>query len=234
MIEVLGYQYNDTKKYSPHLYVLIQEQNDNNNQNNSKDVVIRGRLISDSLSSTTNFASKFEDTNLDNQLSSTSALLQAGEYADKWKSLEKFKGRTLITKASTTQVWAGVAPQKLTVSLEFKAINDAILEVERPIRELLKIQSASLVENQLENTQAVIKEFWSSGTESELANTALGYTPNPIAISIASKYFNMIYFIEDISMSRDKIMVNKNGDRIYLVVELSLGSRKAITKDELI
>jgi hypothetical protein len=191
-------------------------------------------LVTSSESNTTNFASKFEDTNIDNQLSSTSSLLQAGEYADKWKALEKFKGRTLITKASTTQVWAGVAPQSISLSLEFKAFTDPQLEVEKPIKELMKIYSPELVKNQLENTENIIKELWKSGTKAEISKTALGYTPNPISISIMEKYYSLVYFIESINLSQDRVMIDRNGDRIYQVVELSLGSRQGLTKEELL
>jgi hypothetical protein len=232
-MEVLGYQYNQTQKYHPSMFVTISEINSSKYEGVS-DVVIRGREISSSESNTTNFASKFEDTNLDNQLSSTSALLQAGEYADKWNALEKFKGRTLITKTSTTQVWAGVAPQTISLSLEFKAFTDPQLEVERPIKELMKIFSPKLIENQIENTEEVIKQLWAAKGDSELEKTALGYAPNPVNVSIMQKYYNNIYFIESLNISRDRVMIDRNGDRIYQVVELSLGSRQAVTKESLL
>jgi hypothetical protein len=232
-MEVLGYQYEHTRRYHPSLYVLISEINHSNHPNPSP-YIIRGRHITSSISNTSNWVNKFEDTNIDNQLSSTTALLQAGEYADKWKSLEKFKGRTLITKASTTQIWAGVAPQSISLTLEFRAFRNAQLEVERPIQELMRIFSPKLIKNQLQNTETLIKDLWDSNGSAEISKTALGYTPNPISVSILQKYYSMIYFIESMNISKDRLMLDSNGDTIYQEVELTLGSRQAITKEELL
>jgi len=232
-MEVLGYQYEQTKRYHPSLYVVISEHNESGYEGSSQSI-IRGRYVTSNLSNTTNWVNKFEDTNIDNQLSSTTALLQAGEYADKWKALEKFKNRTLITKASTTQIWAGVAPQSISLTIEFKAFTDAQLEVERPIQELMRMFSPFLIENQLANTETLIKDLWDSNGSAEVSKTSLGYTPNPISISILQRYYSMVYLIESINISKDRVMIDDNGDTIYQEVELSLGSRKGITKEELL
>lgn len=123
-MEVVGWQEPQRKGISPSHFVKISERDIGADKPTTTPIV--ARIKSYSIDNQANWVGKFEDDTIDNRYSWASAILQSGEYAQENKFLEKFKGRTLITKSSTVQVWSGQAPQNISLELEFRAFTDPI------------------------------------------------------------------------------------------------------------
>lgn len=51
-------------------------------------------------------------------------------------ALDKLAGRTGITKLNSTQVFSGMPPLKLSITLHFRAFHDPLAEVREPIRQI--------------------------------------------------------------------------------------------------
>lgn len=121
-------------------------------------VEVQAPLTDGNLEATLNWHSPFENTGADQKFSSLSALLQSGtltplailfkEFMDK-KGLgnsltdelvdrtRKLEGRSSITKLNSTQVFNGMPPLKISVTAHFRALEDADVEVRRPLNQLM-------------------------------------------------------------------------------------------------
>jgi len=104
---------------------------------------------------TLNWKSPFENAGAESIASTLTAMLQSGNAAAMLQTvakamgldasgtsvaaaLEKATGRTGITKLNSTQVFDGMPPMKLTLTLHFRALEDPIREVRNPIAQLQK------------------------------------------------------------------------------------------------
>ena len=231
--EALGWQ--QERGLNPNLFVILQDK--------VSGTSVRARIISYSVSNQAEWANKFEGTDGDSQFSTTSAILQSGEFAESIGSemLARFAGKTLITKAQSIQVWTGLQPQSISLELEFRAFSDPIYEVEAPIQELTRMMSPTLNDNVLDSVKKVLEKnkgmATSKGTTQGDINKAtegkvLGIVPSKIAVSLFKKRFNGTYRIESMEESIDQVRVDSNGNRIYQIVSLTLGSSEGITKND--
>lgn len=123
-------------------------------------VEVRAPITDASLDGSFNWHSPFENTGADQQFSSVSALLQTGalsplltlfnEFLEKnaggalsgatqgaRDGLKGLEGRTSITKLNSTQVFNGMPPLKVSLTVHFRALKDARAEVERPLNQLM-------------------------------------------------------------------------------------------------
>ena len=230
--ESLGWQ--DERGLNPNLFVTIQDK--------VSGVSVRGRIISYNVSNQAEWENKFEGTDGDSQYGKLTALLQNGSFAGQVGSdtLKKLEGKTMVTKAQSIQVWTGLQPQNINLEIEFRAFNDAVSEVEAPIQELTKMMSPVLNDNSID----AMEKFWNNNeantnslTKEELKQVAdgnlLGVVPSKIAVSLFSKRFNATYRIESMDESVDEMRIDGNGNRVYQVVSLSLGSSGGITKPDI-
>lgn len=104
---------------------------------------------------TLNWMSSFENIGPDQKFSTLSALLQTGgftatleELQKRWPSMESLDGaagavRTLdgksnLTKLNSMQVFQGMPPVKFTMTAHFRAFENAVEEVERPMDKLIE------------------------------------------------------------------------------------------------
>ena len=72
------------------------------------------------------------------QSGASSAILQALGQGDSSlaKFTEELNGRTGITKLNSTQIFTGMPPVKFPMTLHFRALRDAVAEVQQPIAQL--------------------------------------------------------------------------------------------------
>jgi len=213
-----------------HLFVTIQD-------TKTFDAV-RGRVASHSFSNEANWESKFEDMNGDNKSMGIAALTQQEQLNAIFKT-EAFNflaGKTLITKAQSTQVWAGNAPLTLSIEVEFRAFNDAYNEVELPIAKLFKMQSPELhgnIGDALRALQTDKKADANAVKPTALgAVSALGTVPNAIDVSIGNKAFRSLYRLESVSVSEDERKIDKAGNRLEATVSLEFGSYAGLNKSD--
>ncbi|NOR58058.1 MAG: hypothetical protein GQ474_05995 [Sulfurimonas sp.] len=238
---VLGWQQSDIGELNDALFVTLQDKKTN--------VTVKGRVISYSVSNQSEWANKFEGSDADSKAPRLSAILQSGVYSDHSGRLGALEGKTLINKAQTVQVWTGMQPQEISLEIEFRAFRNASQEVEQPIQALLKMMSPQLNDNVISATKALFSDLSLDGVLStfsssdEKANTIakglegsadkLGVIPSAIAISLFNKRFSTSYRLESLNENVDEIKVDRQGNRVYQVVSLSLGSTTGIMKSDI-
>ncbi|MFT7880425.1 MAG: hypothetical protein ABXS91_08535 [Sulfurimonas sp.] len=208
-------------------------------QDKSSGVMVRGRILSYSISDQAEWQNKFEGTDGDGKTPMLSAILQSGIFAENENVIAGLAGKTLITKAQSVQVWTGMQPQEITVEVEFRAFSNASIEVEQAIQALRKMNAPELKEHVLDATSKAInsmvldKSLSNEDKARELSKTdALGDVPSDIAFSITQRRFNATYRIENISESVEELQIDRNGNRVYQVVSITLGSKAGIMKSD--
>ncbi|CAG9163856.1 hypothetical protein [Cupriavidus pinatubonensis] len=100
---------------------------------------------------TLNWQSPFENTGPDSKAPALSGMLQSGslnanlqamvgagggEQSDVLAELQRAAGRTGITKLNSTQIFSGMPPVKLSMTLHFRALINPVAEVQAPIAQL--------------------------------------------------------------------------------------------------
>ncbi len=231
----LGWQ--QDRGLNPNLFVILQDK--------VSGTSVRARIISYSVSNQAEWANKFEGTDGDSQFSMTSAILQNGEFAKELDSetAMQLAGKTLITKAQSTQIWTGLQPQSISLELEFRAFSDPINEVEAPIQELTRMMSPILNDNVLDSGKKALEESKSMATSKGTTQSSidkategkvLGVVPAKIAVSLFKKRFNATYRIESMEESVDEVKIDGSGNRVYQRISLSLGSSEGITKPDVL
>lgn len=234
---VLGWQQAHMGELNPNLFVTFQDK--------KTGTFVRARIISYSVSNQAEWANKFEGSDADSKVPTISAILQSGIYSDKSDKLSHLAGKTLITKAQSVQVWTGLQPQEVSFELEFRAFTNASQEVEQPIQALIKMMSPQLNNNMLSNASALLagsfldeiltttdKANKIAGSISEKDAKLLGEVPSDISVSFLSKRFNSTYRIESMEESIDEIKIDRQGNRVYQIVSLTLGSTAGIMKSD--
>lgn len=133
-----------------------------NNTSDANSVVVAAPLTDGNLDLTLNWQSAFENTGTDSKLPAISQLLQSGQASvmlnliaglfpndpdskigkvnaalkETAKQAEVLKGRTGITKLNSLQVFTGLPPIKIPITMYFRAWADPMKEVESPINQL--------------------------------------------------------------------------------------------------
>lgn len=94
-----------------------------------------------------NWNSPFENAGPESKAPALAAMLQSGAGAALLQALglgesslaqitTELGGRTGITKLNSTQIFTGMPPAKFPMTLQFRALRDAVLEVQQPIAQL--------------------------------------------------------------------------------------------------
>ena len=120
--------------------------------------------------------------------------LNAG--SDKLKSVMRdLEGRTGITKLNSRQVFSGMPPVKVNFTLHFRAVNDALAEVEAPLTRLLEwvfpqeLAADGILSEVIGTTKDVdsfIKALFPSFAPKMLGFTYAGRTWSPMVIESVS------------------------------------------------
>lgn len=111
-------------------------------------------ITDSSVEATLNWQSPFENVGPDQKFSSVSALLQAGGFSSIMAQLKALmpssdvvdslqarakglEGRSNLTKLNSTQVFTGMPPLRIPVTVHFRAFQDAVSEVRAPMDQLM-------------------------------------------------------------------------------------------------
>lgn len=209
-------------------------------------IEVQAPITDGNLEQSANWHSPFENQTADAKLSSLSSMFQTGGFEAILNSLQQtigadsflggqigqanndirsLEGRTAVTKLNSTQVFSGMPPMKLSVTLHFRAIYDGASEVEAPMDQIMawgvpkKLSQQGLVGNALDSSQ---EKGWRTMYPSE--------APQIIGMSYANKLFKPLV-IEGtpypLTGPRDSA-----GNLIHGTMALSLASLTAIDKDD--
>lgn len=174
-------------------------------------VEVRAPITDGSLEQTAAWTSPFEGQSVDTKLSSFSSMLQTGGFEAIMNSLQKYlpadsflsgsldvasqqlntlEGRTGVTKLNSTQVFTGMPPLKITVTAHFRALFDAVAEVQLPMDQLMawtlprKLAPQGIVGNALSGSskEGVLKTAYPSETPQIIAMAYAGMLLKPLVI----------------------------------------------------
>ncbi|OAI25078.1 MULTISPECIES: hypothetical protein [Methylomonas] len=140
---------------SPHLIASFWEVDREGNKKKDSDTVVKAAVTDDAnLEITLNWQSPFEQAGPETKAPTLFALMQNGlatEFLDSLgldksqdsnskalKILQQFEGRTGITKLNSVQVFNGMPPAKIPMTLLFRAWRDPVSEVENPVDQLME------------------------------------------------------------------------------------------------
>jgi len=190
-----------------------------------KDVFVVGKIISDDESTSVNWESVLENMNAENKYSVTSALMQSDLSGKALEALgfksdivSNMRGKTLINKDQSIQIFKGSAPLNFNLSLLFEAQEDAYKEVDLALQYLYKFQAPKLGNGFILGTLDKNKNI-------------VGEIPFDIVIDYMGKRFNGDFVLTNISTSRDKIRIDKNKNNLSRVVNLSFKSKQSLDRD---
>lgn len=209
-------------------------------------IEVQAPLTDGQLETTANWTSPFENQTADAKLSSLSSMFQTGGFEAILNSLQQYtgkdgflggqidsanaslkslEGRSAVTKLNSTQVFSGMPPMKVTVTAHFRALYDAVAEVENPMDQLMawavpkKLATQGLVGNALDQSA---EGGWRTVYPSE--------SPQIIGMSYANKLFKPLVFeAMPLQLTGPR---NSKGHLISGVMTLSLATLTAIDKDD--
>jgi hypothetical protein len=243
-LQILGWQDKYYKDYNPAYFVNIRAKIPTSPFNNKlkanfKDTsilntMVRGKLISDDFQQGAMWENTLEGSDADKQVPILSSLLQSG-LLENYTNTNTFIGKTSVNVLETLQIFRGVEPQELSLSLEFVAFDNAYLEVEAPLLALLKMCLPQLTNGFTASAIDEITKLIKSGGDTSSLNKYLGETPFEIVLDYNNKRFSAdnSFVITNISSNRDKIQVDKHGNTIRREVSLSLKSKKIIQRNDI-
>lgn len=137
------------------------------------------------------------------------------------------QGKTGITKVNSRQVFTGMPPVKITMTIHFRAFKDPIKEVLEPYRRLL----SWAVPEKLAEQGALVNTLKSEGGIGGIIRALFPSTAPP---TIELKYANERYsplVIEAVSRPFDGPLDSK-GNPTYRAVQLTLATLTAIDRDD--
>lgn len=195
------------------------------------------------LDITLNWQSPFESAGIESSAPTLVALLQSGSLQPVVDALsakggtinkiasdtfKEFENRTGITKLNSTQIFSGMPPVKIQITVLFRAWRDPANEVENPFNQLM----AWALPKKLEKDSTLLSRAVElAQNKRSLLDTLL---PSVSPVMIAMQYKGRIIsplVIESIGMPITS-PINKNGKFIELSVPLSLTTLTAIDRED--
>ncbi len=221
-MNTIGWKDNGT--YSKHFFCEIAS------VGNPSDVV-RGRIVSYSISSSNTFESALEGYSADGKFATTSALMQTGIIESIiGSSNPQLKGKTLVSLESSIQVWRGAEPLQVSLSLEFVAFQgkgSAYSQVDYPIQILHKMVSPFLNNSTALQALKIDSKTFSEGVSNAVLSS-MGRVPFDIILDFMSQRFKSLYVLESVNEDTDNLQLDSNGNRVRQTVSLSFKSKRAI------
>lgn len=163
-----------------------------------------------------------------------------GSAADVARRLAReLEGRTGITKLNSRQIFAGMPPLKLNMTLYFRATTDTESEVVAPYQRLLewalpqKLADTSLLAGGISGASGVATDVVAN-TESAASNFLKIMFPSMAPVMVGFIYGNNRYpamVIETISTPLDGPM-DSSGRPIYRAVQLTLSTLTALDRND--
>lgn len=151
---------------------------------------------------------------------------EAKSIRDRWSSWaaasNQLVGKTGVTKLNSTQVFSGMPPVKVQLSVLFRAFRDPLTEVEEPLRRLQE--------------WALPQYLAPDGVLSELIkNTSVvALMPSDVPLCVSLTYKGRQFrpmVIENITDPLDA-PIDENGRRVSAVVQLTLCSLTALDRND--
>lgn len=215
---------------------------------------VYGALKEGSLEIQQNWQSPFENTGPETKAPALAGMLQSGSLvpvlnalqaispfkegaiadtlnagSDKLKSIMRdLEGRTGITKLNSRQVFSGMPPVKINLTLHFRAMSDPQKEVEAPLTRVLEwifpqeLAADGILSEVLQTTQDVdsfIKALFPSKAPKLLGFTYAGRTFSPMVV-------------ENVSFPLDSPK-NSQGHYIDLPVQVSMATLTALDRPDI-
>ena len=138
--------------------------------------------------------------------------------------LQKFEGRTGITKINSTQIFVGMQPIKFNVTVLFRAWSDPFKEVRQPVDQL--IQWALPKELAADGALASAIETLSSGTKEWIEAILPSQAPTLLAFGYkGTTYYPLV--IESVSLPITN-PITADGSETETQLQLSISSLQAI------
>lgn len=220
------------------------------------DVMVAAPLTDGNIDITLNWQSAFENTGTDSKLPAISQLLQSGqaevmlnlfsqflpkdqqgalgdllrEASEKAKSLAKdvsqLTGKTGITKLNSLQVFSGLPPIKIPITMYFRAWADPMKEVESPINRLFAWALPQDLAKSV--SESAIKDSEQKGFDLSLL------FPSTIPRFVALEYGGRTYKPLVIESIGHPLVLprSKDGDMLSASVQLTLATLTAWGKDD--
>ncbi len=190
-----------------------------------------GRLVSDDDTVNVNWESSLEGTSAEKKFSDQLVANAQSGIIEEYTKTDYLKGRTLLNRRESLQIFKGVEAQEKNLLLEFVAYRNAYLEVEAPFQFLKKMASPQLSDGL---TDAVAKNLGKDmKTISKEVKDAIGVVPFEVALLIGGKRISPNnYVIASVSSDRDTIQIDSRGNQIYRQVNVVLKSKQALMRDD--
>lgn len=158
------------------------------------------------LTLASNWDSPFEHDNLDSMFQKASGVMQLTT------------GVSFRTTANSAQVWSGDQPARLSLTLVFVGINDAVVEVEDALTALKEFKSPQSNALNPISLSFDAKEW--------------GRIPSPVSVNIGRNFIYPDMLITDYSEQLGTL-TDANGNRLEATIQLSLESRAALNRTEM-
>lgn len=206
-------------------------------------VIVRAALTDANLDAQLSWQSPFEQAGPESKAPTLFAMLQSGKFqpyidlitggktgeGQATRLLQKFEGRTGITRLNSVQVFQGMPPVKFQVTALFRAWRDPVTEVEAPFNQLMewalpkKLAKDSALVNGLEY---LLKKSEKDAVEAILPSES----PTLIAMTYKGRTYSPLV-IESIGQPLSS-PIDSNGNFVELTVPLSLATLTAIDKQD--
>lgn len=220
-----------------------------NGERGTDPVTVKAPLTEATMEMVLNWQSPFESAGPETKAPALFAMLQAGaiqpfvDAINPWSKnkqvgvdkealsksdafLKQFEGRTGITKLNSTQVFNGMPPVKITVTVLFRAWSDPVSEVEKPFDKLMEWALPVYLE-----TDSTILTRAAGAAKGHMGYVE-ALMPSKSPTRIAMTYKGRIYsplVIESIGMPMSS-PVDKKGRFVELLVPMTLCSLTAIDR----
>ncbi|AMK75630.1 MULTISPECIES: hypothetical protein [Methylomonas] len=228
---------------SPHMIASFWEVDRDGNKKKGANTVVKAAVADEAtLDLTLNWQSPFEQAGPETKAPTLFAMMQSGLASQMYDSLgfdqgesssskatrllQQFEGRTGITQLNSVQVFNGMPPAKIPMTLLFRAWRDPVTEVEEPFNQLMEwalpielAKDSTLLTNAIEAIRG--SKDW---IEAVLPSKA----PTLLALHFKGRTFAPMV-IESISQPLTS-PTDKNGNFVELTVPITLATLAAIDR----
>ena len=212
--------------------------------NESEDTVVRAPLTDVTLEITLGWDSPFEQAGPESAAPSMMAMLQSGQLQPvvdalagakgdvanaSREYLNRFEGRTGITRLNSTQIFNSMQPVRINATAVFRAWRDALEEVEAPFDQLM----SWALPQQLSRDGSIIARLAENAKQDEGDHVA-ALMPSLSPVKIGMTYKGRTFLplvIESISQPLSS-PINADGHFIELRSQLTLCTLTAIDRDD--
>lgn len=199
------------------------------------------------IEATLNWQSPFENSSADQKAPALVAILQSGGIKENIEALpffgkllignqvtaassieagiNRFEGRTGITKLNSTQIFTGMPPLKISAVLLFRAYKNSFSEVERPLRQLWQFALPKQISS--DSLVARLKKVGSDTTSALLPSKA----PTLLGLEYKRRYYAPLV-IESIGEPLSS-PIDAEGFYTEVLVPITFGTLTALDREDM-